>query len=160
MRFFRATSLPIAGSFLLPIRDFFRRISRIKRNDGSLCCFNSHRDNAIETGDEEAVTVVNPHKYIQHNPETHEGGEGLAALFKRIARTSPRVDVVRVFSDGDYVFAHTEYDFSSVRVGFEKCVDQLLGVFRHGYSLLTGVIGVQKSMVTHYAIKWIEKSNG
>jgi predicted SnoaL-like aldol condensation-catalyzing enzyme len=74
---------------------------------------------AIETGDEEAVTVVNPHKYIQHNPETHEGGEGLAALFKRIARTSPRVDVVRVFSDGDYVFAHTEYDFSSVRVGFE-----------------------------------------
>jgi predicted SnoaL-like aldol condensation-catalyzing enzyme len=111
--------LPIAGSFLLPIRDFFRRISRIKRNDGSLCCFNSHRDNAIETGDEEAVTVVNPHKYIQHNPETHEGGEGLAALFKRIARTSPRVDVVRVFSDGDYVFAHTEYDFSSVRVGFE-----------------------------------------
>ena len=74
---------------------------------------------AIETGDEEAVAVVNPHKYIQHNPETHEGGEGLAALFKRIAKTSPRVEVVRVFLDGDYVFAHTEYDFSSVRVGFE-----------------------------------------
>ncbi len=73
----------------------------------------------IETGDEAAVAVVNPHKYIQHNPETHEGGEGLAELFKRIAKTSPRVDVVRVFSDGDYVFAHTEYDFSSLNVGFE-----------------------------------------
>ncbi len=73
----------------------------------------------IETGDEEAVAVVNPDKYIQHNPETHEGGEGLAVLFKRIAKTSPRVDVVRVFSDGDYVFAHTEYDFSTLNVGFE-----------------------------------------
>lgn len=74
---------------------------------------------AIETGDEGPVAVVNPHKYIQHNPETHEGSEGLAALFKRIAKTSPRVDVVRVFADDDYVFAHTVYDFSSVRVGFE-----------------------------------------
>lgn len=73
----------------------------------------------IETGDEQATAVVNPHKYIQHNPETEEGGEGLAELFKRIARTNPRVEVVRVFSDGDFVFAHTEYDFSSLRVGFE-----------------------------------------
>ena len=39
---------------------------------------------AIETGDEVAVTVVNADKYIQHNPQTHEGGEGLAALFKRL----------------------------------------------------------------------------
>lgn len=73
----------------------------------------------IETGDEAAVAVVNPNKYIQHNPQTHEGGEGLAALFKRLSRTSPRVNIVRIFSDGDYVFGHTEYDFSSRRVGFE-----------------------------------------
>ena len=73
----------------------------------------------IETGDEEAVAVVNQGKYIQHNPETHEGGEGLATLFKRIAKTSPRVELVRVFSDGDFVFAHTEYDFRSLNVGFE-----------------------------------------
>ncbi len=73
----------------------------------------------IETGDEASVAVVNPDKYIQHNPQTHEGGEGLAALFKRLSKSSPRVNIVRVFSDGDYVFAHTEYDFSSSRVGFE-----------------------------------------
>lgn len=73
----------------------------------------------LETGDEKAIAVVNPDKYIQHNPETHEGGEGLATLFKRIAKTSPRVKVVRVFSDGDFVFAHTEYDFSSLNIGFE-----------------------------------------
>lgn len=73
----------------------------------------------IETGDEKSVAVVNPIKYIQHNPMTLEGGEGLAALFKRLSKSSPRVNIVRVFSDGDYVFGHTEYDFSSSRVGFE-----------------------------------------
>lgn len=73
----------------------------------------------IETGAETSVAVVNPNKYIQHNPQTHEGGEGLAALFKRLAKSSPRVNIVRIFSDGDYVFAHTEYDFDTSRVGFE-----------------------------------------
>jgi len=32
-------------------------------------------------------------------------------------KTSPRVNLVRVFSDGDHV--HTEYDFSTRRIGFE-----------------------------------------
>jgi predicted SnoaL-like aldol condensation-catalyzing enzyme len=73
----------------------------------------------IETGDEASVAVVNFEKYIQHNPQTHEGGEGLAALFKRLAKSSPRVNIVRIFSDGDYVFAHTEYDFDTSRIGFE-----------------------------------------
>lgn len=73
----------------------------------------------IETGDPASVAVVNPDKYIQHNPQTHEGGEGLAALFKRLAKSHPRVNIVRIFSDDDYVFAHTEYDFDTSRVGFE-----------------------------------------
>lgn len=73
----------------------------------------------IETGDEASVAVISPDKYIQHNPQTHEGREGLAALFKRLAKSSPRVNIVRIFSDGDYVFAHTEYDFSNRRIGFE-----------------------------------------
>lgn len=73
----------------------------------------------IETGDPESVTVVNEERYIQHNPQTHEGSEGLAALFKRLSKTSPRVNIVRVFEDGDYVFAHTEYDFDTRNIGFE-----------------------------------------
>ncbi len=73
----------------------------------------------IETGDAAAVAVVSPDKYIQHNPQTHEGSEGLAALFKRLSKSSPRVNIVRAFEDGDYVFAHTEYDFASSRIGFE-----------------------------------------
>jgi predicted SnoaL-like aldol condensation-catalyzing enzyme len=73
----------------------------------------------IETGDPEAVTVVNESEYIQHNPLTREGNVGLAELFKRLSQTSPRVNIVRIFEDGDYVFAHTDYDFNVVEIGFE-----------------------------------------
>lgn len=74
---------------------------------------------SIETGDPGPVSVVNEDRYIQHNPQTHEGSEGLAALFKRLSETSPRVNIVRAFEDGAFVFAHTEYDFSRRNIGFE-----------------------------------------
>jgi predicted SnoaL-like aldol condensation-catalyzing enzyme len=73
----------------------------------------------IETGDANSVAVVNEDKYIQHNPQTREGSEGLAALFERLSKTRPTVNIVRVFEDGDYVFAHTEYNFDSSNIGFE-----------------------------------------
>lgn len=73
----------------------------------------------IETGDPAAAAVVNEDKYIQHNPQTHEGSEGLAVLFARLAKTDPKVTFVRVFEDGDYAFAHNEYDFATLRVAFE-----------------------------------------
>lgn len=73
----------------------------------------------IETGDAMAAAVVNEDRYIQHNPQTHEGSEGIAALFARLSKTQPRVTFVRVFEDGDYAFAHNEYDFASVRAAFE-----------------------------------------
>lgn len=74
---------------------------------------------AIETGDPEPVAVVNESKYIQHNPLTREGSVGLAELFKRLAKTSPTVEIVRIFEDGDFVFAHTDYNFNVIEVGFE-----------------------------------------
>jgi len=74
---------------------------------------------SIETGDPGPVAVVNEEKYIQHNPQTREGSEGLAALFRRLSKTSPRVNIMRAFEDGDFVFAHTEYDFSRRNIGFE-----------------------------------------
>lgn len=74
---------------------------------------------SIETGDPGPVAVVNEQEYVQHNPQTQEGSEGLAALFKRLSKTSPRVNIVRAFEDGEFVFAHTEYDFASRRIGFE-----------------------------------------
>ncbi len=74
---------------------------------------------SIASGDPGPVAVVNEAKYIQHNPQTHEGSEGLAALFQRLSKTSPRVNIVRAFEDGDFVFAHTEYDFARRNIGFE-----------------------------------------
>ena len=73
----------------------------------------------IETGDPDSVIVVNEAKYIQHNPHTHEGSVGLADLFKKLSKTNPKVDMIRGFEDGDYVFAHMRYDFSSVKSAFE-----------------------------------------
>ena len=35
----------------------------------------------IETGDPDAVKVISPTLYIQHNPQTQTGREGLAELF-------------------------------------------------------------------------------
>jgi predicted SnoaL-like aldol condensation-catalyzing enzyme len=74
---------------------------------------------SIETGDPGPIAVINEEKYIQHNPQTREGSEGLAALFQRLSKTSPRVNIVLSFEDGDFVFAHTEYDFASRKIGFE-----------------------------------------
>lgn len=73
----------------------------------------------IETGDAMAAAVVNEEKYIQHNPQTHEGSEGIASLFARLSKTSPKVSFKRVFEDGDFAFAHIEYNFSSLRAAFE-----------------------------------------
>lgn len=73
----------------------------------------------IETGDPASVDVIHPTTYIQHNPQTQEGRDGLAALFKRLSTTNPRVNIVRAFEDGAFVFAHTEYDFATRRIGFE-----------------------------------------
>ncbi len=73
----------------------------------------------IETGDPASVEVVNEARYVQHNPMTVEGSIGLAELFKRLSQTSPRVHVIRAFEDGDFVFAHVEYDFAEHVTGFE-----------------------------------------
>lgn len=66
-----------------------------------------------------AAAVVDEDRYIQHNPHTAEGGEGIAALFARLSKTDPGVTIVRAFEDGEYAFAHVEYDFSSIKIGFE-----------------------------------------
>lgn len=73
----------------------------------------------LETGEAMAAAVVDEANYIQHNPQTHEGSEGIASLFARLAKTNPKVTFQRVFEDGDFAFAHIEYDFSSLRVAFE-----------------------------------------
>lgn len=74
---------------------------------------------SIQTGDPAPAAVVNPSKYIQHNLAVGDGLEGLGAVLAQLPPGSARVNTVRVFQDGDFVFAHTDYDFFGPKIGFD-----------------------------------------
>ena len=74
---------------------------------------------SIETGEPGPVAAVNPGKYIQHNLAVADGLAGFGALLAQLPKGSARVNTVRVFQDGDHVFAHTEYDFFGPKIGFD-----------------------------------------
>ena len=74
---------------------------------------------AIETGAQEPVAVINPTKYIQHNLAAADGLAGFGALLKQLPKGSAKVNTVRAFEDGDFVFTHTEYNFFGPKIGFD-----------------------------------------
>jgi len=74
---------------------------------------------SIETGDAAAVAVINPSKYIQHNPMVGDGLAGFGELMKQLPPGSAKVSTVRAFQDGDFVFTHTEYNFFGPKIGFD-----------------------------------------
>jgi predicted SnoaL-like aldol condensation-catalyzing enzyme len=74
---------------------------------------------AIETGAAEPVAVIDPTTYIQHNLGAEDGLAGLRTLLGSLPKGSVRVNTARVFEDGDYVFAHTDYDLFGPKSGFD-----------------------------------------
>ncbi|HEY0713824.1 MAG TPA: nuclear transport factor 2 family protein [Polyangia bacterium] len=74
---------------------------------------------SIETGAPGPVAVINPKKYIQHNLGAADGLAGFGALMQQLPKGSARANTVRVFQDGDYVFAHTDYNFFGPKIGFD-----------------------------------------
>lgn len=74
---------------------------------------------SIETGDSAPVAFINPNKYIQHNLAIKDGLQGFGEALAQLPKGSARVNTVRVFQDGDYVFAHTEYNFFGPKIGFD-----------------------------------------
>lgn len=74
---------------------------------------------SIETGDSKPVAYINPEKYIQHNLAVGDGLAGFGAVLQQLPKGSARVNTVRVFQDGDFVFAHTDYNFFGPKVGFD-----------------------------------------
>ena len=81
---------------------------------------------SIETGAQEPASYINPNKYIQHNQNVTDGLEGFGTVLGQLAEAAsqnpeltPKVNTVRVFEDGNYVFAHTEYNFFGPKVGFD-----------------------------------------
>lgn len=74
---------------------------------------------SIETGESGPVAYINAKKYRQHNLAVADGLEGLGAVLAQLPKGSARAKVVRVFQDGDHVFAHTEYNFFGPKIGFD-----------------------------------------
>lgn len=74
---------------------------------------------AIETGATEPVGYINPNKYIQHNLSVADGLAGFGALLQALPPNSAKVNTVRAFQDGDFVFTHTDYNFFGPKIGFD-----------------------------------------
>jgi predicted SnoaL-like aldol condensation-catalyzing enzyme len=74
---------------------------------------------SIETGDPKPVEAIHPKKYIQHNLGVGDGLAGFGALLQTLPKGSAKVNTVRAFSDGDFVMAHTDYNFFGPKVGFD-----------------------------------------
>jgi predicted SnoaL-like aldol condensation-catalyzing enzyme len=74
---------------------------------------------SIETGDAAPVASVNTNQYIQHNLAVGDGLAGLGAVLQALPKDSAKANPVRVFQDGPYVVAHTDYNFFGPKVGFD-----------------------------------------
>ncbi|WP_428036163.1 nuclear transport factor 2 family protein [Amphritea sp.] len=74
---------------------------------------------SIETGASAPVGYINGDNYIQHNLAVADGLAAFAAVLQALPEGSARVNTVRVFEDGDFVFAQTDYNFFGPKVGFD-----------------------------------------
>jgi len=74
---------------------------------------------SIETGAQEPVGYINPNKYNQHNLEVADGLEGFGALLQQLPPNSAKVNTIRAFEDGDFVFTQTDYNFFGPKIGFD-----------------------------------------
>lgn len=76
---------------------------------------------AIETGAEEPVAYINAESYTQHNLGVADGLAGFGAALAQLANypEKAKVNTVRVFADGDFVVAHTDYNFFGPKIGFD-----------------------------------------
>jgi predicted SnoaL-like aldol condensation-catalyzing enzyme len=75
--------------------------------------------NSIQTGDAKPVGYINPNKYIQHNLAVKDGLAGFGEVLKMLPKDSAKVEVIRAFEDGDFVFTHTKYNFFGAKAGFD-----------------------------------------
>jgi len=74
---------------------------------------------AIETGATEPVSYINPNKYTQHNLAVGDGLAGFGAVLQQLPPQSAKVNTIRVFQDGDFVFTQTDYNFFGPKIGFD-----------------------------------------
>src|ERR1700719_1077842 len=73
---------------------------------------------SLETKDPKPFRYINPRKYIQHNLQIGDGPEGVKQLISQLPANT-KVNTVRIFADGDFLVAHSEYEFFGPKVGFD-----------------------------------------
>ncbi|UTV29248.1 nuclear transport factor 2 family protein [Photobacterium atrarenae] len=97
--------------------------SQISAEDGMTGLSNKEKAvallNSIESGDQQAISYVDPNQYIQHNLAVGDGLAGFGKVLQALPEGSAKVDVKRAFQDGNYVFTHTDYNFFGPKVGFD-----------------------------------------
>lgn len=74
---------------------------------------------SFNTGDSGPVVYINPDKYIQHNLAVGDGLDGFGEIMQNAPPQGFSSKVHRVFTDGDYVVLHMEYDFFGPKAGFD-----------------------------------------
>ncbi|WP_044617907.1 nuclear transport factor 2 family protein [Gynuella sunshinyii] len=74
---------------------------------------------SIETGDQTAISYINPNKYIQHNLAVGDGLAGFGEVMQSLPKGSAKAQVKRAIQDGEFVMTHTEYNFFGPKVGFD-----------------------------------------
>ena len=74
---------------------------------------------SIETGAQKPVGYINPNQYTQHNLAVADGLAGFGAVLQQLPPNSAKVNTVRAFQDGDFVFTHTDYNFFGPKIGFD-----------------------------------------
>ncbi len=74
---------------------------------------------AIETGEAAPVGVIHADQYKQHNLGAADGLAGFSTLLQALPEGSAKVNIARIFQDGNYVFTHTDYNFFGPKIGFD-----------------------------------------
>lgn len=74
---------------------------------------------SIETGAAEPIAYINANNYVQHNQNVADGLAGFGAVLQQLPEGSARANTIRVWEDGDYVIAHTDYNFFGPKIGID-----------------------------------------
>jgi predicted SnoaL-like aldol condensation-catalyzing enzyme len=73
----------------------------------------------FETRDPSAIDHIHPKKYRRHNPMESDGLLGFASrMLKQDAKTV-KVNPIRVLQDGDFVIAHSQFQWQQPTVGLD-----------------------------------------
>lgn len=74
---------------------------------------------SLETGDAKPIAYINNQKYTQHNLGIEDGIEGLGKVLSLAPKGSIKVNTIRLIEDGNFVVAHTDYNFFGPKIGFD-----------------------------------------